>query len=104
LNNIGIESVHVVDGVQAIEVFTKSKEGEFDLILMDIMMPKLNGLEATEAIRSLNRKDAEKIPIIALSANAFEEDRQRSLEYGMNDHLKKPIDTRALIKTLNMYI
>ncbi len=104
LKNIGIEIVHVVDGIQAIDIFSKSKEGEFDLILMDIMMPKLNGLEATETIRNLNREDAKTIPIIALSANAFDEDRQRSLDYGMNDHLKKPIDTRILIKTLNKYI
>lgn len=104
LNNRGIKTVHVTNGIEALKAFSKSKENEFDLILMDIMMPELDGLEATKRIRQLERKDSKSIPIIALSANAFEEDKLRSLASGMNDHLKKPIETKVLLKALNKYL
>jgi CheY-like chemotaxis protein len=104
LHNNGIATTHVVNGIQAVEVFAASKEHEYDMILMDIMMPELNGLDATRQIRALDRKDAKTIAIIALSANAFDEDKSRSLECGMNNHLKKPIELKVLKKTFNKYL
>ncbi len=104
LNNLGIETVLAENGKQAVEIFSNSTEKEFDMILMDIMMPELNGLEATKQIRNLDRKDSKSIVIIALSANAFEKDRQKSIEKGFNSHLKKPIETDVLLETLNKYL
>ncbi len=104
LNNRGIITEHVLNGEDAVDEFSKSQNNEYDMILMDIMMPKLNGLDAAKKIRKLDREDAKSIPIIALSANAFEEDKKRSLEFGMNDHLKKPIEIPILIKTLDKYL
>ena len=80
------------DGQEAVELFRNSEPGEFDVILMDIMMPVMNGYEATKMIRSLDREDAKKIPIIAMTANAFTEDRIRAKEAGMNEHVAKPIN------------
>ena len=74
------------------------------MIIMDIMMPVMNGLEATEAIRRINRKDCREIPIIAMSANAFDEDVKKSLASGMNAHLSKPLNVESLIKALNQYL
>ncbi|MCY1152270.1 MAG: ATP-binding protein [Sphaerochaetaceae bacterium] len=104
LNNRGIITEHVLNGEDAVDEFSKSQNNEYDMILMDIMMPKLNGLDAAKRIRELDREDAKKVPIIALSANAFEEDKKRSLEFGMNDHLKKPIEIPILIQTLSKYL
>ena len=104
LNNLGIETVLAENGKQAVEIFSNSAEKEFDMILMDIMMPELNGLEATKQIRDLDRKDSKSIVIIALSANVFEKDRQKSIEKGFNSHLKKPIETDVLLETLNKYL
>ena len=83
-----------------IDLFKKSEENKFDFILMDIMMPKLNGLDATRTIRSLKRQDAKTIPIIAMSANAFVEDMLNSKIAGMNMHLAKPLDETKLINAL----
>ena len=80
------------DGAQALEAFAKSPAGTFDAILMDVMMPKMDGLAATRAIRALDRPDAARIPIIAMTGNAFQEDVQECLEAGMSAHLAKPID------------
>ena len=80
------------DGAQALEAFAKSPAGTFDAILMDVMMPKMDGLAATRAIRALDRPDAACIPIIAMTGNAFQEDVQECLDAGMNAHLAKPID------------
>jgi CheY-like chemotaxis protein len=80
-----------------------SKAGTYDQILMDIRMPKLNGLEAARKIRKLNRTDAKTIPIIAMTANAFDEDVQESKEAGMNAHLSKPINPQLLYETIEMY-
>ena len=80
------------DGAQALEAFAKSPAGTFDAILMDVMMPKMDGLAATRAIRALDRPDAARIPIIAMTGNAFQEDVQECLDAGMNAHLAKPID------------
>lgn len=80
------------DGVQAVEVFAANPAGTFDVILMDVVMPKMDGLAATKAIRALDRPDAASIPIIAMTGNAFQEDVQECLEAGMNAHLAKPIN------------
>ena len=79
----------------------KAESGEFDVILMDIMMPVMNGYEATKMIRSLDREDAKTIPIIAMTANAFTEDRIRAKEAGMNEHIAKPVDAKSLIKVIH---
>ena len=88
------------DGQEAVELFRNSEPDEFDVILMDIMMPVMNGYEATKMIRSLDREDAKKIPIIAMTANAFTEDRIRAKEAGMNEHVAKPVDVNLLIKVI----
>ena len=92
LEELGIQVTRVANGKEAVECFAKNPPESFDLIFMDVMMPELNGYQATAAIRSLeNRPDAEQIPIIAMTANAFAEDVQASLDAGMNGHLAKPI-------------
>ena len=88
------------DGQEAVELFRNSEPGEFDVILMDIMMPVMNGYEATKMIRSLDREDAKKIPIIAMTANAFTEDRIRAKEAGMNEHVAKPVGVELLMKVI----
>ena len=92
------------DGQEAVELFRNSELGEFDVILMDIMMPVMNGYEATKMIRSLDREDAKKIPIIAMTANAFTEDRIRAKEAGMNEHVAKPVDVELLIKVTHKLV
>ena len=89
------------DGQEAVELSRNSEPGEFDVILMDIMMPVMNGYEATKRIRSLCREDAKTIPIIAMTANAFTEDRIRVKEAGMNEHIAKPVDAKLLIKVIH---
>ena len=89
------------NGQEAVDLFKESEPGEFDAILMDIMMPVMNGYEATKRIRSLDREDAKEIPIIAMTANAFTEDRIRAKKSGMNEHIAKPIDTKRLIKVIH---
>ena len=86
------------------ELFARHPEGYYDAILMDMRMPEMNGLEATTAIRSLDRADAKKIPIIALTANAFDEDVQKSLQAGLNAHLSKPVQPDVLFETLENMI
>ena len=81
-----------------------SSPGYYDAILMDMRMPEMNGLEATEAIRAMDREDAKRIPIIALTANAFDEDVQKSLQAGLNAHLTKPVDIDILFETLEKMI
>ena len=89
------------DGQEAVELFRNSEPGEFDVILMDIMMPVMNGYEATKMIRFLDREDAKKIPIIAMTANAFTEDRIKAKEAGMDEHISKPIDMKLLVKIIH---
>ena len=89
------------NGQEAVEIFQKSEPGEFDVILMDIMMPVMNGYEATKMIRSLDREDAKVIPIIAMTANAFTEDRLRAKEVGMNEHIAKPVDVKLLVRVIH---
>ena len=88
------------DGQEAIEKFEKSESGYYDMILMDIMMPNLNGWDATRLIRSMKRPDAERVPVIAMSANAFAEDIINSRISGMDEHLTKPLDPARLVNTL----
>ena len=89
------------DGQEAVELFRNSEQGEFDVILMDIMMPVMNGYEATKRIRALDREDAKKIPIIAMTANAFTEDRIRAKEAEMDEHISKPVDVKLLVKVIH---
>ena len=95
---------HAENGKIALQMFTDREEGYYDAILMDMRMPVIDGLEATRAIRSLNRKDALTVPIIALTANAFDEDVQRSMQAGLNAHLSKPVEPDALFETLERLI
>ena len=90
----------VGDGLQALESFEKSSPGYYAMILMDILMPRMNGLEATRRIRTLQRKDASLIPIIAMSANAFSDDIMRGKMAGMNEYLAKPLDEEMLIRAI----
>ena len=90
--------------MRAVELFRKSEPGEFDVILMDIMMPVMNGYEAAKTIRSLNREDAKTIPIIAMTANAFTEDRIKAKEAGMDEHVAKPVDMELLIKVIHRLV
>ena len=101
LEELGIHITRASDGKEALKIFASNQPGTFDIIFMDIMMPKMNGYEATKAIRALqNRPDARTIPIIAMTANAFAEDVQASLDAGMNDHLSKPIVMDEVVKTI----
>lgn len=92
------------DGVQTVEMFKESAEGYYDLILMDVQMPHMDGYEATRCIRALGRSDAQKVPIFAMTANAFAEDVQKSREAGMNAHISKPLNIRAVYKQMNRYL
>ena len=92
------------DGQEAVELFRNSELGEFDVILMDIMMPVMNGYEATKMIRSLDREEAKEVPIIAMTANAFTEDRIRAKEAGMDEHVAKPVDVELLIKVIHKLV
>ena len=101
LQNEGAAVSKAWNGQEAVEIFRNSVPGEFDVILMDIMMPVMNGYEATKMIRSMDREDAKVIPIIAMTANAFTEDRLRVKEAGMNEHIAKPIDMKLLVKVIH---
>lgn len=101
LTEAGAKVTCADDGFKALSAFEQADAGTFDLILMDIMMPNMNGYEATRAIRSLSREDARTIPIVAMSANAFTEDKVRCREAGMDGHLTKPIDSDKLIDALS---
>lgn len=104
LESLGVDVVRAVNGREALQLFETRPKGTFDLILMDIMMPEMNGYEATHAIRSLDREDAKTIPILAMTANAFDEDVEKSQKAGMNGHLSKPIaiDTMKVMIAKNL--
>ena len=104
LQNGGADVTKAWNGQEAVELFRKSEPGEFDAILMDIMMPVMNGYEAAKKIRSLDREDAKTIPIIAMTANAFTEDRLKAKEAGMNEHIVKPLDVELLIKVIHKLV
>ena len=99
-----IEADHAWNGREAVDMFAASEPGTYSAVLMDIRMPEMDGLEAATAIRALDRADAKKIPVIALTANAFDEDVQRSLQAGMNAHLTKPVEPDVLYRTLEELI
>ena len=101
LQNEGADVTKAWNGQEAVELFRNSEPGEFDVILMDIMMPVMNGYEAARMIRSLDREDAKAIPIIAMTANAFTEDRLKAKEAGMDEHVAKPVDVELLIKVIH---
>ena len=101
LQNEGAVVTKAWNGQKAVDIFRKNRPGEFDAILMDIMMPVMNGYEAAKMIRSLDREDAKVIPIIAMTANAFIEDRMRAKEAGMDEHIAKPVDRKLLVKVIN---
>ena len=99
-----IETDHAENGKIAVELFSNHPEGYYDAILMDMQMPEMDGLEATRVIRAMDRADAKAIPIIALTANAFDEDVQRSMQAGLNAHLSKPVQPETLFETLETLI
>ena len=104
LQNAGLRTTAARNGQEAVTLFAASAPGTFDAILMDVMMPQLDGYEATRAIRALDRPDAAAIPIFAMTANAFTEDRRRAHESGMNEHLTKPLEPDTLLRTLAKYL
>ena len=104
LQNEGAEVTKAWNGQETVERFRNSEPGEFDAILMDIMMPVMNGYETAKMIRSLDREDAKTIPVIAMTANAFTEDRRRAKEAGMDEHISKPVDVKSLIKVIRKLV
>ena len=104
LQNEGADVTKAWNGQEAVELFEKSRAGEFDVILMDIMMPVMNGYDATKTIRSLDREDAKEVPIIAMTANAFTEDRISAKEAGMDEHIAKPVDAKLLVKVIHKLV
>ena len=103
LTNAGAEIIRTSNGKEAVEAFAKSGVGEVNVILMDIMMPVMDGLEATREIRTMNRSDASAVVIIAMTANAFTEDKTKALKSGMDDYLTKPLESEKLIRALSRY-
>ena len=101
LQNEGADVTKAWNGREAVEIFEKSRPDEFDIILMDIMMPVMNGYEASKMIHSMDREDAKTIPIIAMTANAFTEDKIRAKEAGMDEHIAKPVDGKLLVKIIH---
>lgn len=103
LENAGLEVISAKDGKEAVDIFKESREHYFDLILMDIMMPVMDGLTAAKTIRAMKRQEAKTIPIFAMTANAFLDDKRQSKEAGMNEHLSKPLDEKKLLNTIWKY-
>ena len=104
LEDAGATVTLTINGQEALRLFERQPAGTFDAILMDVMMPVMDGLTATRAIRALRRPDAGTIPIIAMTANAFSEDKQAALDAGMNDHIAKPINMNVLVPTIQKYL
>lgn len=104
LENVGIKVTTARNGKEAVDIYSASSENYFDVILMDVMMPVMDGLTATKTIRTLKRQEAQTIPIFAMTANAFQEDKQQSREAGMNEHLSKPLDEKVLVDTIWKYV
>ena len=104
LEQAGAKVTKAINGKEAVDTFAKSEEGSFDAILMDVMMPIMDGLAASLTIRSMNRQDAKTVPIIAMTANAFAEDRQNVMDAGMNEHLTKPLDSALVISTVAKFV
>ena len=103
LTNAGAVIIRASNGKEAVEAFAKSGVGEVNVILMDIMMPVMDGMEATREIRTMNRSDASAVVIIAMTANAFAEDKSKALKAGMDEYLTKPLESEKLIRVLSRY-
>lgn len=104
LEKANVAIVKAENGKKALDLFKQSSENEFDFVLMDVMMPVMNGLEATSAIRALDREDAKKVPIVAVSANAFPEDVKKGFEAGMTEYIAKPLDRELLYETVSRFL
>ena len=104
LTDAGANITKAVNGAQAVDIFKNNPPGTFDMILMDVMMPVMNGYEATRSIRSMERADAREIPIIAMTANAFAEDAETAKQAGMNAHLSKPLDIQKMLTVIAKYM
>lgn len=104
LKGAGFLVEHAADGQACVDMLSRAEEGYYDLILMDVQMPILNGYEATKKIRQMEDRKKAEIPILAMTANAFSEDRQAALEAGMNDHVAKPIDMNVLLRVMMKYL
>ena len=100
LENAGMQVSPVGNGKEAVELFVSSDEGFFDLVALDVMMPVMGGLDAARAIRALARQDAARVPIVAMTANAFEDDVRRSIDAGMNAHIVKPLDGAKMLAVM----
>lgn len=92
------------DGTDAVAMVEKSEENYYDVVLMDVQMPIMNGYEATRTIRNMDRKDVKELPIIAMTANAMEEDKEAAIKHGMNAHISKPLDMDVFIRVLGQYV
>ena len=104
LENAGAAVTKAWNGQEAVDCFLQSEGGTYDIILMDIMMPVMDGLDAARCIRSLDRSDAKSVPIFAIIANAFSDDKERSYKAGMNEHISKPIIKKDLLRIMKKYI
>ena len=104
LQEAGFTVESVPDGTDAVSAIEKSEEGYYDAVLMDVQMPVMNGYEATKAIRAMNRRDIQTLPIIAMTANAMEEDKEEALKSGMNAHIAKPLDMEVLMSVLHRFL
>ena len=103
LEDAGAVVENAVNGQEAVDRFTSCPAGTYDAILMDVMMPVMDGLQATRTIRAMDRPDARTIPILAMTANAFAEDVQKVKEAGMNEHLAKPLDMKKVLQVITAY-
>ena len=101
LQEAGAQVVTANDGKAAVDAFASSSPGTFDCVLMDLMMPVMSGYEAARVIRGMDREDAKAVPIIALSANTFEEDIALAKDAGMNEHLAKPVDIKKMFRAMS---
>ena len=104
LQEVGFMVEAAPDGTDAVAMLEKSEEGYYDAVLMDVQMPVMNGYEATKAIRAMHRRDAKTLPIIAMTANAMEEDKEAALKSGMNAHIAKPLDIDLFMSVLRQFL
>ena len=104
LDDMGFTVDKTTNGQEAVDAFEQSPVGRYDIVLMDVMMPVMGGCEAAKEIRALPRKDAKTIPIIAMTANAFTDDKIRTREAGMNEHLSKPLAPDLVVKTITKFL
>lgn len=104
LEEAGFEIESAPDGTDAVTMVEQSREGYYDAVLMDVQMPVMNGYEATKAIRAMHRKDVRTLPILAMTANAMEDDKEAALKSGMNAHIAKPLDIKLLMNVLRQYL